>query len=254
MVSLGMVPAFQSSRSCESVRHIVTRLSTGNSILYVCHDGIVLGFASNYVCTKISLALRRLKTRSLSYLGIDPTMEVAHIDQGAESPSTFAGLYLFSQAARCVRPLIQCGASPAVELIGPFEQMTLQISCNTQACRVYGSACIESHVEIDPTNMLSLLYLTQGGVEIPYPPFAGWIYLHPSQSPFRCLSVTLGGLPLQVTTNKPNPIMICTRGWERGGPTGRSTNFRHGVIVLKKTTQICHLAQVMIGTGDILRS
>jgi DNA-directed RNA polymerase I subunit RPA2 len=162
-VSLGMSPTHGSAmRMITNDIHMrPCRQWIGDRILQICLDGIVLGSASNKVCAKISVALRRLKVKFSSTLGISATIEIAHVNQGIESCSPFAGLYLFSQAARLVRPVIQCGISTQIELIGPFEQMTLQIACTMDgralANKVTFDYCTETHAEIDPMYMLSVL-------------------------------------------------------------------------------------------------
>ena len=168
LISLGMVPVDSSLNSMRSDSKIRSREESErfqecwSEVLHICLDGVVLGSASDQVCTNISSVLRRLKVKAFSCLGIDRTIEIAHFNrQGLEALSPFAGLYLFSQPARLVRPVLQCGLSPRIELIGPLEQSTLQISCNT-----HGSALAPdnitfsltgTHAEIDPTSMLSIL-------------------------------------------------------------------------------------------------
>lgn len=167
-VSLGMSPTRGSSiKMATNIRKYWPDLHmcpcrhwTGDCILQVCLDGIVLGSASNQVCVKITVALRRLKVKFSPTFGIDKTIEIAHVNQGIDSRSPFSGLYLFSQAARFVRPVIQCGISTRIELIGPFEQMTLQIACNVDGKTLSSKSALnyqETHLEIDPMNMLSVL-------------------------------------------------------------------------------------------------
>jgi DNA-directed RNA polymerase I subunit RPA2 len=167
LVSLGMSPinapsviTFTTSRPpiCAACAPRWHRLSESN--VHVSLDGAVLGSASNRVCAKMSLALRRLKVKSGHCLEVSAKIEIALITQGFDAASPFPGLYLFSQPARLVRPVLQCGLSPLVELVGPFEQATLQIACNAQvlALRNYiADTDISTHAELDPTNMLSIL-------------------------------------------------------------------------------------------------
>mmetsp|Transcript_20722 Transcript_20722/g.61817 ORF Transcript_20722/g.61817 Transcript_20722/m.61817 type:complete len:724 (-) Transcript_20722:1079-3250(-) len=163
LVSLGMSPinAPQTTSRppiCAACTPRWHRLNESN--IHVSLDGAVLGSASNQICAKMSLALRRLKVKSVHCLEVSARMEIAHISQGFHAASPFPGLYLFSQPARLVRPVLQCGLSPLVELIGPFEQATLQIACNTQmlAVRNYiAGTDVSTHAELDPTNMLSIL-------------------------------------------------------------------------------------------------
>ena len=163
IVSLGMAPNHTSSCGIDCTFLVLSRQRICDSTLNICLDGVLLGSAPCLVCAKISDALRRLKANSAFRLGLDPTLEIAFIDQGPTNSSPFPGLYLFSQAARCVRPVIQCGTESKIELIGPFEQMTLQIACNFRGLKSgvgdtsLSGASAETHAEIDPSNMLSFL-------------------------------------------------------------------------------------------------
>jgi len=54
--------------------------------------------------------------------------------------------------------VVQCCGPPQIEMIGPFEQSTLQITSDESLARSVTSALItETHAEVDPTNMLSVL-------------------------------------------------------------------------------------------------
>mmetsp|Transcript_9927 Transcript_9927/g.32414 ORF Transcript_9927/g.32414 Transcript_9927/m.32414 type:complete len:406 (+) Transcript_9927:1850-3067(+) len=158
-----MAPNHTSSCGIDCTFLVLSRQRICDSTLNICLDGVLLGSAPCLVCAKISDALRRLKANSAFRLGLDPTLEIAFIDQGPTNSSPFPGLYLFSQAARCVRPVIQCGTESKIELIGPFEQMTLQIACNFRGLKSGvgdtspSGASAETHAEIDPSNMLSVL-------------------------------------------------------------------------------------------------
>jgi DNA-directed RNA polymerase I subunit RPA2 len=115
----------------------------------VCLDGRVVGSADPITCKAIAAHLRALKVESPPK--IPPTLEVALIP--ASSPgSPFPGLYLFSGAARMVRPVLQ-RATSRIEYIGPLEQAFMDIACLDEDIR----EGITTHQELDPTNMLSLI-------------------------------------------------------------------------------------------------
>ena len=115
-------------------------------------DGVVVGSASALTCARVGAALRALKVAEPPT--IEPTLEVGLVlpDTGS---SIYPGLYLFTGAARLVRPVLQC-ASGRVELIGSFEQVHLDIASRAGDPPTPGAPPY-THSELDPTNMLSLL-------------------------------------------------------------------------------------------------
>ena len=66
--------------------------------------------------------------------------------------SPYAGLFLFTGAARLIRPVLQ-RATGKTEYIGPMEQAFMDIACLDEDIR----EGITTHQELDPTNMLSLI-------------------------------------------------------------------------------------------------
>ena len=69
-----------------------------------------------------------------------------------DAGSPYPGLYLFTGAARVVRPVLQ-RATGRTEMIGPMEQAFMDIACLDEDIR----EGITTHQELDPTNMLSLI-------------------------------------------------------------------------------------------------
>mmetsp|Transcript_21701 Transcript_21701/g.71780 ORF Transcript_21701/g.71780 Transcript_21701/m.71780 type:complete len:941 (-) Transcript_21701:824-3646(-) len=155
MISLGMSPIRGASDLVFKEISFSHWLRQG--LLQVCFDGIVIGCAVNQICAHLSLVLRCFKTKPPPGLDVDPTLEIAHLPQSNNGTSPFAGLFLFSQPARLVRPVLRCSTSTHLEMIGPFEQATLQIACNIQDGATSGHDATEAHVEIDPTYILSVL-------------------------------------------------------------------------------------------------
>lgn len=165
LISLGMMPVENPLNKNEAkmggcnFSGCQTCFKSPTDHLYILLDGTVLGSASDQLCAKISMVLRCFKVKVFCSLGIEATIEIAHIKrQGVHACSPFAGLYIFSQPARLVRPVVQCCGPPQIEMIGPFEQSTLQIRSDTSFARSDTSALVtETHAEVDPTNMLSAL-------------------------------------------------------------------------------------------------
>jgi len=80
---------------------------------------------------------------------LDPTMEVAYIPR-LPYDCAYPGVYLFTQAGRMVRPVLQLGTH-FVEWIGPMEQAFMEIACLKSDIR-RGET---THIELDPSIMLS---------------------------------------------------------------------------------------------------
>ena len=117
--------------------------------LVVCLDGRVIGSASPALCKVIASQLRNFKVHDPPL--IPPTTEVAFVPPGNRG-SPYPGLFLFTGAARLVRPVLQ-RSSGKTEYIGPLEQGFMDIACLDEDIR----EGITTHQELDPTNMLSLI-------------------------------------------------------------------------------------------------
>jgi DNA-directed RNA polymerase I subunit RPA2 len=143
LCSLGVIPCGAGGAANEG------RFYSTHSNLPVCLDGRVVGSADSNTCKAIAAHLRNLKVQEPPK--IPKTLEVALIP--ASSPgSPFPGLYLFTGAARMVRPVLQ-RATGKTEMIGPLEQAFMDIACLDEDIR----EGITTHQELDPTNMLSLI-------------------------------------------------------------------------------------------------
>jgi DNA-directed RNA polymerase I subunit RPA2 len=112
-------------------------------------DGRIIGSASPQLCKIIVAQLRQLKV--LKTPEVPPHMEIAYIPPG-NSGTPYAGLFLFTCAARMVRPVLQ-RATGTKEFIGPLEQGFMDIACLESDIR----EGITTHQELDPTNMLNQL-------------------------------------------------------------------------------------------------
>mmetsp|Transcript_15361 Transcript_15361/g.32510 ORF Transcript_15361/g.32510 Transcript_15361/m.32510 type:complete len:1280 (+) Transcript_15361:201-4040(+) len=119
------------------------------SDLPVMVDGRVVGGASAKLCKSIASQLRALKVQEKPT--VPPTLEVAFIPPGMRG-GPYPGLFLFTIAARVVRPVLQ-RATGRTEYIGPMEQPFMDIACLPEDIR----EGITTHQELDPANMLSLI-------------------------------------------------------------------------------------------------
>eukprot|EP00804_Cyclotella_cryptica_P029983 CCRYP_013459-RA/>CCRYP_013459-RA protein AED:0.06 eAED:0.06 QI:398/0.87/0.88/1/0.75/0.55/9/1858/758 len=112
-------------------------------------NGRIVGGASVKLCKSIASQLRSLKVQEKPE--VPPTLEVAFIPPGIKG-GPYAGLFLFTIAARVVRPVLQ-RATGRTEFIGPMEQPFMDIACLPEDIR----EGITTHQELDPANMLSLI-------------------------------------------------------------------------------------------------
>ncbi|GLD94016.1 hypothetical protein PINS_up002627 [Pythium insidiosum] len=116
-------------------------------------NGKVLGGAPVESCKRIAETLRLVKSAESpaerQEHGVVENLEVCLI-----LPSLggcFPGLYLASDAARMTRPVKQMDTE-RIEWIGPMEQVFMDIACTQSDIRP-----ATTHMEIKPTNMLSLV-------------------------------------------------------------------------------------------------
>lgn len=115
-------------------------------------DGRVVGHLESSRALSVVTHLRQLKVLQSSEVPSD--LEVAHV------PCTFAGaypgLFLFTGPARMIRPVKQLFNQQAIEMIGPLEQVYMEISCpdGIDGGRSDVSA---THTEISPMAMLSVV-------------------------------------------------------------------------------------------------
>lgn len=111
-------------------------------------DGRILGFCSPQDGSKIANTLRHWKVEKSHNVPTD--IEIGYIpnSRGGQYP----GIYMFSQAARMFRPVKYIPLN-SVDYVGPFEQPHMSIACTTPEIESGDS----THVEFDPTNILSIL-------------------------------------------------------------------------------------------------
>ena len=133
LVELGMTPLTRNVRAPADA-------------LSVFLDGCLLGVCSRAAARDMAVQLRVLKAA-----GRVPSMlEIGHVP--SLTGGQFPGLYLFTTPARFMRPVTNIGAN-AVEYVGSFEQVYMDIAC-TQGDIEPG---ISTHVEVSPTSILSVI-------------------------------------------------------------------------------------------------
>ncbi|KAF2196917.1 beta and beta-prime subunits of DNA dependent RNA-polymerase [Delitschia confertaspora ATCC 74209] len=111
-------------------------------------DGRVLGFCSPKQAKVIGDTLRYWKVEGTH--GVPLELEVGYIPNS--TGGQYPGVYMFSQAARMYRPVKYLPLGK-LDYVGPFEQPFMSIAC-TEPEIVSGDS---THVEYDPTNILSIL-------------------------------------------------------------------------------------------------
>ncbi|KAI9779645.1 MAG: DNA-directed RNA polymerase I subunit RPA2 [Candelina submexicana] len=111
-------------------------------------DGRILGYCSPKQARIISDTLRHWKVEGTHKISAELELGYVPNSNGGQYP----GIYLFSHAARMIRP-VKYLPLEKIDYIGPFEQPFMSIAC-TELEVVSGES---THVEFDPTNILSIL-------------------------------------------------------------------------------------------------
>ncbi|XP_062109933.1 DNA-directed RNA polymerase I subunit 2 [Humulus lupulus] len=126
-------------------------------VLSVLLDGRIVGSISSSVIEKVVAHLRKLKVSPDS--GIPDDLEVGYVPLSIDG--TYPGLYLFTCPSRFVRPVknisIPSTEGQNIELIGPFEQVFMEIKCPDGGDGGRKDAFPATHEEIHPTGMLSVV-------------------------------------------------------------------------------------------------
>ncbi|XP_010520079.1 PREDICTED: DNA-directed RNA polymerase I subunit 2 [Tarenaya hassleriana] len=126
-------------------------------VISVLLDGRIVGYLSSNLVPKVVSYLRRLKVAASSVIPEDLEVGYVPISMGGAYP----GLYLATCPSRFVRPVknisIASGESQNIELIGPFEQVFMEISCPDGGNGGRNNSFEATHEEIHPTGMLSVV-------------------------------------------------------------------------------------------------
>ncbi|KAL1540302.1 DNA-directed RNA polymerase I subunit RPA2 [Salvia divinorum] len=146
LVSIGMTPALPK-----------LLLAGPPEVLPVLLDGRVVGSIASNIIEKAVCHMRRLKVSEASVIPEDLEVGYVPLSMGGAYP----GLYLFTSASRFVRPVrnlqIPSEESKNIELIGPFEQVYMEISCPDGGNGGRKDVFPASHAEIHPTGILSVV-------------------------------------------------------------------------------------------------
>lgn len=125
-------------------------------VLTVLLDGCVVGFIASSEVEKVVAHLRQLKVSSAAVIPADMEVGYVPLSMGGAYP----GLYLSTSPSRLVRPVknisIPSNGSENIELIGPFEQVFMEIRC-PDGGDGGRSSFPATHEEIHPTGMLSVV-------------------------------------------------------------------------------------------------
>ncbi|KAK2634349.1 hypothetical protein Ddye_029141 [Dipteronia dyeriana] len=127
------------------------------AVLSVLLDGRVVGAIHSSEVEKAVAHLRRLKVSAASLIPDDLEVGYVPLSMGG----TYPGLYLFTSPPRFVRPVKNISLPPEesqnIELIGPFEQVFMEIRCPDGGDGGRNNAFPATHEEIHPTGMLSVV-------------------------------------------------------------------------------------------------
>lgn len=124
-------------------------------VLSILLDGRVVGFIPADNVERVVNHLRKLKLSAT----IPEDLEVGHVP--LSMGGAYPGLYLFTSPSRFLRPVRNICVPPeagnSVELIGPFEQVFMEIRCPDGGDGGRKSFFPATHEEIHPTGFLSLV-------------------------------------------------------------------------------------------------
>ncbi|XP_042451459.1 DNA-directed RNA polymerase I subunit 2-like isoform X1 [Zingiber officinale] len=126
-------------------------------ILHVLLDGCVVGSIASLQIEEAVAHIRSLKLSSLS--GVPEDLEVGYIP--LSFGGAYPGLYLFTNPSRFIRPVrnlahVNDGGND-IELIGPFEQVFMEIRCPDGGDGGRRDFFPATHEEIHPTGILSVV-------------------------------------------------------------------------------------------------
>jgi DNA-directed RNA polymerase I subunit RPA2 len=120
----------------------------GKNNVVVQLDGRIIGWASPAKTKQLADLLRRLKTEGDSRVPLDLEIGYVPVTKSGQYP----GLYLFGSRSRFMRPVTYI-PNGKLDHVGPFEQVYMDIAITPEEIEKE----VSSHVELDPTSMLSVL-------------------------------------------------------------------------------------------------
>ncbi|KAF3937034.1 hypothetical protein ABW19_dt0210370 [Dactylella cylindrospora] len=110
-------------------------------------DGKIIGWCSQRGAKRVADSLRFYKVEGTHNVPKDLEIGYVPVSNGGQYP----GVYLFSQEARMIRPVKYIPLKKE-DFVGPFEQPFLEIAVTDPEIKSG-----DSHVEFDPTNILSIV-------------------------------------------------------------------------------------------------
>lgn len=126
-------------------------------VLTVLLDGCIVGYIPSTEVEKVVAHIRELKVSSAAVIPDDLEVGYVPLSMGGAYP----GLYLFTSPSRFIRPVrnlsIPSNGNENIELIGPFEQVFMEIRCPDGGDGGRKSSFPATHEEIHPTGMLSVV-------------------------------------------------------------------------------------------------
>lgn len=144
-----------SNLNVSTVPQLLSQLGVSNSSsasvdesVVVQLDGRILGFCTPNQAHVIGDTLRYWKVQGTH--NVPTELEVGYIPKA--NGGQYPGVYIFSQAARMFRPVKYLPLDKQ-DFVGPFEQPFMSIACTENEIESGES----SHVEYDPTNILSIV-------------------------------------------------------------------------------------------------
>jgi DNA-directed RNA polymerase I subunit RPA2 len=133
IMSLGVSPA--------------SNIPTANQVSCVQLDGRIIGWCTDPLAKHVAQVLRLWKVNGQYNIPRDLEIGYVPLSNGGQYP----GLYIFSTQARMTRPVKHI-ATDKEDWVGPFEQVYMSIAIKPNDIRTDST-----HVEIDPTNILSIV-------------------------------------------------------------------------------------------------
>ncbi|XP_020593048.1 DNA-directed RNA polymerase I subunit 2 isoform X2 [Phalaenopsis equestris] len=126
-------------------------------VLHVLVDGCVVGSIASAIIEKAAMHLRSLKFASSSDIPDDLEVGYVPLSEGGAYP----GLYISTSPSRLIRPVknLCCTTdqNANIEFVGPFEQAFMEISCPDGGNGGRREFFPETHEEIHPTGILSVV-------------------------------------------------------------------------------------------------
>ncbi|GAB2280980.1 DNA-directed RNA polymerase I subunit RPA2 [Dionaea muscipula] len=114
-------------------------------------DGELVGSIPSSEVEKAVNHLRELKVKSM----ILNDLEVGYVP--LSFGGAFPGLFLFTSPSRFIRPVKNIAEGNNIELIGPFEQVYMEIKCDDGGDGGRRDNLPATHEELDPTGILSVV-------------------------------------------------------------------------------------------------